>query len=199
MVVALHWRDPILLAVECQPRLPIPVGHGGPMPDVESFVFVDDGETPNNPRLPLLVYRRAVPVAGRRDPALAFERPFAAHGWANGWRNGIHPFLHFHTAAHEVLGIARGQATVEFGGASGRALGIAAGDVIVLPAGTGHRRVSASDDLLVVGAYPVNGAFDEKRPGQVAHAKAVAAICGVPLPEMDPMQGRRGPLLDLWQ
>ena len=169
------------------------------MLDVQAFHFTDDGETPNNPRLPLLVYRRALSLDGECDPAVPFERVFAAHGWADGWRNGIYPFLHFHTAAHEVLGIARGRATVEFGGVKGRTLDVEAGDVVVLPAGTGHRRVAASGDLLVVGAYPRNGSFDQKRPGQVSHEKAVAAIAEVPLPEMDPVQGRTGPLLTLWK
>ena len=90
------------------------------MPDIQAFRFEDDGETPNNPRLPLVVYRAAVNLAGAPDPAAPFEHAFAKHGWSDGWRNGIYPFLHFHTATHEVLGIARGRATVEFGGAGGR-------------------------------------------------------------------------------
>ena len=169
------------------------------MPDVQAFRFADDGETPNNPRLPLVVYRSAVPLAGERDPAAPFERAFAAHGWGGGWRNGIYPFLHFHTGTHEVLGIARGRATVEFGGAKGRTLTVEAGDVVVLPAGTGHRRVGASGDLLVVGAYPRNGSFDQRRPGQIDHASAVAAVAEVPLPEMDPVHGSTGPLMELWK
>jgi uncharacterized protein YjlB len=169
------------------------------MPDVQAFRFEDDGETPNNPRLPLVVYRAAVNLAGEHDPAAPFERVFARHGWGDGWRNGIYSFLHFHTATHEVLGIARGRATVEFGGARGQALAVEAGDVVVLPAGTGHRRIEASGDLLVVGAYPRNASFDQKRPGQVDHKKAVAAIAEVPLPEMDPVHGREGPLMALWK
>ena len=169
------------------------------MPDVQAFRFEDDGETPNNPRLPLVVYRAAVKLAGEHDPAAPFERAFAKHGWGDGWRNGIYPFLHFHTATHEVLGIARGRATVEFGGAKGQALTVEAGDVVVLPAGTGHRRIEASGDLLVVGAYPRNASFDQKRPGQVDHKKAVAAIAEVPMPEMDPVHGREGPLMTLWK
>lgn len=169
------------------------------MPDVRALRFEDDGETPNNPRLPLVVYRNAVSLAGERDPAVPFERAFSAHGWGDGWRNGVYPFLHFHTGTHEVLGIARGHATVEFGGAKGRVLTVEAGDVVVLPAGTGHRRVEASADLLVVGAYPRNGSLDQKRPGEVDHAEAVAAVARVPLPEMDPVHGRAGPLMELWK
>jgi len=168
------------------------------MSDVQALRFDDDGETPNNPRLPLVVYRAAVNLAGAPDPAAPFERAFARHGWSDGWRNGIHPFLHFHTATHEVLGIARGRATVEFGGAKGQVLTVEAGDVVVLPAGTGHRRIAASGDLPVVGAYPRNASFDQKRPGQVDHEKAVSAIARVPLPEMDPVHGHDGPLMALW-
>ena len=169
------------------------------MSDVQAFRFDDDGETPNNPRLPLVVYRAAVNLAGAPDPAAPFERAFARHGWSDGWRNGIYPFLHFHTATHEVLGIARGCATVEFGGAKGQVLTVEAGDVVVLPAGTGHRRIAASGDLLVVGAYPRNASFDQKRPGQVDHETAVSAIARVPLPEMDPVHGPEGPLMTLWK
>ena len=96
-----------------------------------------------------------------------FERAFSAHGWTGGWRNGIYPFVHFHSTAHEVLGIARGHARVEFGGAKGQVLAVEAGDVVVLPAGTGHRRVSSSSDLLVVGAYPRGSRVDQNRPGEI--------------------------------
>jgi uncharacterized protein YjlB len=164
----------------------------------QPFRFAGDGETPNNPRLPLLVYRAVVPGAGTDEPATWFERTFAAHGWTDGWRNGIYPFLHFHTETHEVLGIAAGRARVEFGGASGRALEVAAGDVVVLPAGVGHRRLEASADLLVIGAYPRNGRFDQKRPGELDYAAAERNVATVPLPEMDPLAGKAGPLMKLW-
>ena len=162
------------------------------------FSFEGDNETPNNPTLPLLVYRDVVP-AGEGDAADWFERTFAAHGWADGWRNGIHPFLHFHTGTHEVLGIAAGRATVRFGGAPGQALDVMAGDVVVLPAGMGHQRLDASADLLVIGAYPRNGRFDQKRPGDMGREAARRAVAAVPLPKMDPVAGLDGPLLRLWR
>ena len=93
-----------------------------------------------------------------------FEETFARHGWRQSWRDGIYDFLHFHSATDEVLGFARGKVTIEFGGRRGRTLTLHAGDVAVLPAGIGHRRVAASDDLLLVGAYPAGGHYDEPRP-----------------------------------
>jgi uncharacterized protein YjlB len=164
----------------------------------QAFRFEDDGETPNNPRLPLVVYRGAVNVAGAGDPAAAFETTFAAHGWVDGWRNGIYDFLHFHTHSHEVLGIARGRAWVEFGGAAGQAIELQAGDVAILPAGTGHRRISCSPDLLVVGAYPEGSTYDERKPVNVSHDKAVTEVAKAPLPRHDPVFGSDGPLKGLW-
>jgi uncharacterized protein YjlB len=169
------------------------------MTEVQAFRFEDDGETPNNPRLPLLVYRAAFALERERDPAVPFERAFAAHGWGDGWRNGIFDFLHFHTRTHEVLGIARGTAKVEFGGANGKTVDLQAGDVAILPVGTGHRRLSSSRDLLVVGAYPAESCVDQHRPAQVSHDKAVADIAGTPLPQQDPVFGKDGPLKQLWK
>ena len=161
--------------------------------------FKDDGETPNNPVLPLVVYRNAIVLDRAFDPAAVMEEIFAANGWGDSWRDGVYDFRHFHTMTHEVLGIARGQVKVEFGGAKGKALTLKAGDVAVLPAGTGHRRLSASGDLLVIGAYPDQGKYDEPRPNEVDHLKARAAITKVRRPKADPLYGRDGPLLSLWK
>jgi uncharacterized protein YjlB len=159
--------------------------------------FADDGLVPNNPTLPFLVYRGAVDVTGR-DPAAAIERRFAAHGWGDMWRNGIYPFTHYHSRIHEALGVAHGRARVRFGGKTGEELEIAAGDVAVLPAGTGHQRVSASNDLLVVGAYPPDGTYDLCRATPSTRERALATIPSVPLPATDPLYGRDGPLMALW-
>jgi uncharacterized protein YjlB len=157
--------------------------------------FAATATVPNG-RLPLLIYRAAV-TAGGADPAAAFEGLFARHGWGGAWRNGIYAFPHYHTTAHEVLGIARGWAEVRFGGEAGAVLRVEAGDVAVLPAGTGHQRIAASDDLLVVGAYPRGQEADLVRADREPKTDAaVARIAAVPLPAADPVRGGK---IGLWE
>jgi uncharacterized protein YjlB len=95
----------------------------------ETHTFEDDGSFPNSP-LPVLVYHDAIGDAGG---AAAYEKLFAGHGWLGSWRDGIFSFHHFHSTAHEVLGIASGTASVMLGGPQGRAFELVPGDVIVLP------------------------------------------------------------------
>lgn len=157
------------------------------------FSFTGDGMIPNS-KLPLLVYRHAVPA----DPA-AIERIFAANHWPPAWRNGVYAFHHFHSRAHEVLGIARGQVRVLFGGPGGQVLDAAAGDVIVIPAGVGHCSQGQTDDLLIVGAYPDTGpAADTRRGLPAEYEDAAHAAAAVPLPVADPVQGPGGALTELW-
>ena len=164
-----------------------------------AFVFADDGVIPNNP-LPFLVYRGAFDLERRRDPAAAIEQTFAENGWGHGlWRNGIYPFVHYHAQTHEVLGIAHGHARVRFGGDAGEVLEVEAGDVAVLPAGTGHQRLSVSPDLLVIGAYPPDGHYDLCRGSAAEHDRALTTIPRVPLPKTDPLFGAAGPLVKLWR
>jgi uncharacterized protein YjlB len=164
-----------------------------------TFAFAGDSSVPNNPRLPVLLYRGAVDVAAARDPESAIEQIFMANGWGHGlWRDGIFPHTHFHSATHEVLGIARGTARVCLGGAHGEEVEIEAGDVVVLPAGTGHQRLSASSDLSVIGGYPASGRYDLLRSRQPEDDRLLEAIANVPLPDGDPLFGADGPLLKLW-
>jgi uncharacterized protein YjlB len=162
------------------------------------FKFSDDGVIPNNPKLPLIVYRTPVRLKGDFDPAALFEDLFEANGWTAGWRDGIYDFTHYHSQTHEVLGIARGSAKVRFGGLKGRLLFVKAGDVVVIPAGVSHRRVTPSDDLLVVGAYPATGRYNECRNSRDEHDRALEEIAHVPLPKKDPVYGADGGLIDLW-
>lgn len=158
-----------------------------------TFSFTDDGAIPNSP-LPLLVYRDAVPP----DPA-KIERLFAANRWPPAWRDGVHPFHHFHSNAHEVLGVARGEATVLFGGPSGRELTVKAGDVVVVPAGVGHCNRRQSPDLLIVGGYPEGARRPDMHRGDAGEHDAVAGNVGlVAMPPADPVAGEDGPLRRLW-
>jgi uncharacterized protein YjlB len=116
---------------------------------IETYRFADDGTVPNNP-LPLVVYRGALPESG--DRAAFCEAMFARNGWPDSWRNGIHPYHHYHSTAHEVLGVARGSARVRLGGEQGQSVELRAGDVVVIPAGVAHKREAGSSDLLVIGS-----------------------------------------------
>src|SRR5579863_3001508 len=161
--------------------------------------FADDGRIPNNPTLPLVLYRGGVDLTGSPDPEDVIEKAFAANGWGNMWRNGIYPYVHYHSMIHEVMGIARGRATVRFGGGHGREIEIAPGDVVILPAGTGHQCLAQTSTLVVIGAYPPSGKYNLCRGTKPDHAKAIVTIPKVPLPSTDPVFGSKGPLIALWR
>ena len=153
------------------------------------------GFVPNNPRLPLVLYEAA--FAGESaDLAETMEKRFAENGWPPQWRNGIYDYDHYHTQGHEVLGIAAGTAELVLGGEGGRQIEVSAGDVLLLPAGTGHRCVRHSDDFLVVGAYPPGQSADivcrEATPSML---KQIAVLN---FPASDPVHGPEGPMLKLW-
>jgi uncharacterized protein YjlB len=162
------------------------------------YRFKDDGFIPNHPHWPLIVYHGAVHFPKECDPAAVFEDLFERNGWGESWRDGIYDYVHYHSRTHEVLGIARGSAKVQFGGPHGRTLPLKAGDAAILPAGTGHQCISASKDFLVIGAYPHAGTYDEcTEPEQ--HARALKTIPKVARPRKDPVYGADGPLLKLWK
>lgn len=165
--------------------------------DVETWRLPDDGAIPNNAALPLLVYRRAVRLP-ERDPASVFETLFTANGWPAVWRNGIFPFHHFHSTAHEVLGVFGGTATARFGGESGADVTVSAGDVVIIPAGVGHKAIEASANLGIVGAYPAGTTPDLCRGTAQERPRSLDAIAQVPIPRLDPLYGDGGPLREHW-
>jgi uncharacterized protein YjlB len=162
-----------------------------------AFVFADDGLVPNNP-MPFLLYKGAIDVANSH-PEKTIEDLFGANGWSDMWRNGVYDYLHYHATVHEVLGIARGLARVRFGGDRGKEFEISAGDVAILPAGTGHQCLLSSPDFSVVGAYPPGAKMHITRPTPENHRKALQTIPQVKLPTSDPVRGAHGPLIALWK
>ena len=147
--------------------------------------FADDGTCRTIRTLPFVLYRGAIDLTGTPDPERLIEQTFAANGWGDMWRNGIFPFAHYHSMIHEALGVARGRASVRFGGDDGEEIEIAAGDVAILPAGTGHQWLSQSHDLLVIGAYPPSGTYDLCRGSKADHARGARhdpARCRCPRP-----------------
>lgn len=164
--------------------------------DVQTFLFRSDGEIPNNPLLPVVIYRNAVTSP---DAAGYFETMFERNGWGGVWRNGIFDYHHFHSNAHEALGIASGQARVQLGGKHGLTFDVEEGDMIVLPAGTGHINLGNSGDFVVVGAYPEGQENYDLCRDLSENAHIPARIAGVPLPMLDPLLGKDGPLRAHWR
>jgi uncharacterized protein YjlB len=147
--------------------------------------------------LPVLHYRGALaPAEG--DLAVRFERAFDANRWPAAWRNGIFAHHHFHSTAHEVLGIYAGTVTVRLGGERGRDVVLSPGDVVVLPAGVAHRRIACDGRLGVVGAYPEGQSPDLCRPDARRYQALLAAVAAVPMPAADPLCGADGPLMSHW-
>ena len=162
----------------------------------EPISLADDGVIPNS-YLPLLVYRAA--WQHERLGPETIESTFAANGWAGTWRNGVYAYHHYHSISHEVLGVYSGRASVQFGGPSGRVIEVASGDAVVIPAGVAHKRISATPDFRVVGAYPEGMPYDMCYGKPQERPEADRRIAAVPLPAADPGSGPGGPLPGLWQ
>ena len=173
---------------------------GASKTEVETMLLTANGWMPNNPHLPVLVYRRAFEPgfeAVSEGAAERMEEVFGANGWPAQWRDGVYPFHHYHSTAHEILGFARGRAKLLLGGEGGREVTVEAGDVLALPAGTGHCRVEADEAFLVIGAYPAGQHWDVCRTAP--DAAAVERMRRVGFPESDPVRGASGELVRAWR
>jgi len=156
-------------------------------------MFRDDGEIPNNPELPVIVYEQIF-----KDNPEDIESTFNRHEWTGSWSGGVYDYHHYHSNTHEVLGVKNGEATILVGGEEGERLQVKMGDVIVLPVGTGHKKIESSDDFQVVGAYP-NGTNPNLRRRDIkSRTQDLAEIKNVRIPNTDPVFGDTGPLLDKW-
>lgn len=167
------------------------------MKSPEIYLFPDDGVIPNSIH-PVLIYREVFcmePKAG----ADWIEGYFKEQLWTNPFRWGIYDFHHYHSNTHEVLGVYAGEALLQLGGVQGQKITVKPGDILVLPAGTGHKALKQSSDFAVVGAYP-NGIepdlirITDQRPEGIREK-----LDGVALPENDPVLGKSDlGLLNYW-
>jgi uncharacterized protein YjlB len=163
---------------------------------VETFVFKPDGDIPNN-ALPLVLYRGALP-RGLQTPAAA-QALFRENDWVGNWVDGVFDYWHFHVTGHEVLGCVQGDADIGFGGDNGAKVTFTAGDVVAIPAGVGHKRLSVNrGGFTVVGGYPPRQNGTITRPGEITLDEAKARIADLALPKGDPI-GNQGPLIAAWK
>ena len=165
------------------------------MDEPTQLFFKDDGKIPNS-RYPLILYKGA--FSSRNDlGARWLEERFAENNWTNSWRNGIYSFHHYHSTSHEVLGIYSGSALVHLGGEEGEKVKIEAGDVIIIPAGVGHKNLG-SKNLGVVGAYPEGRSWDLNRGLAGERPQADQNIASLPIPKQDPLLGPGEGCVKLW-
>jgi len=163
---------------------------------VETFIFRPEGELPNS-ELPLVLYRRALPPE-LRSPS-ACQALFRENDWVGNWVDGVFDYWHFHVTGHEVLGCVAGEAEIGFGGDGGVQVTFTAGDVVAIPGGVGHKRLSVKRrGFTVVGGYPPGQSGAISRPGDFRLSEAQARIADLALPKADPVTGPEGPLFTAW-
>lgn len=170
-----------------------------PTPNVLHFQFLPAGPVPNHPTLPLVVYKAVFKDTPDSTRADAIEHQLKQHGWQPAWRWGVYDFAHYHSTAHEFLGVFRGRASLRLGHETGITLVVEAGDAIVIPAGVGHQNLGSSEDFQVVGAYPDGQSADLIRADKSDRAAAEKNIQKVPLPKADPISGSTGALVEHWK
>ena len=175
--------------------------------------------SPNNETLPLIV-NKDIADFGDNEPEGVLEKIFWGNQWADGFRDGTFSFHHYQSGAHEVVGVARGGAVLEFGGPGGMVIEVSAGDAVVIPAGVVHRRIDDAPGYSAVGAYPhrqvpdccVLSAEDAatatvdpdaaglaiKHIGENQLPEIKASILATVLPITDPVSGTGGAIGELW-
>jgi uncharacterized protein YjlB len=162
-------------------------------------ILKDDGTYPNNADLPALIYQGVLETSN--DMVATIEGIFRKNQWEGSWRNGIYAYQQYHSTAHDVLGVNRGQEKVQQGGPKGDTINLQAGDFIIIPAGVAHKNLGSSSDFACVGAYPPGQSYDMYygKEEERARAKANDNMQNVPIPPTDPVYGEDGPLTEYWK
>ena len=167
-------------------------------PEVRTEWLTDDGRITNHPEFPVLIYSKSIRGMSRGD-AMLVERTFSTNWWFYAWRSGVYDFHHYHSTAHEVLGVYDGEASIQLGGESGIKVVVLPGDVLNIPAGVGHRNLGSTDDFAVVGAYPRGQRWDLCYSEETGRIGIVDRLARVTYSETDPVYGEEGPLKTYWK
>ena len=164
--------------------------------EIIQHLLKENDHFPNNPSLPLLIYKKVFDVSENKGAKL-IENVFEKNKWSNCWRNGIYDYHHYHSNTHEVLGVYSGHCIVQFGGEHGVTEELRTGDLVVIPAGVTHKKI-AGEQFKCVGAYPngVDYNIHYGKPGEKEQTKN--EILKVPLPDLDPAFGGSGPIKLYW-
>lgn len=167
---------------------------------VKAIYLKENNPYPNN-TLPVLYYENALNNLLNddytADDVIAF---FDRNGYENGWTDGILAKHHFHSKAHEALACTKGQVTVQLGGPNGELYIFKKGDVLLLPAGTSHKKLDASENFQIVGAYPINGPEQDMQYGDSNDYEAIlATIADVPRPLTDPVTNSPKNIKEYWK
>lgn len=159
-----------------------------------SQIIIPNGNFPNNPILPVLLYKNVLTKMSPKETVGFFQK----NQWVRGWINGMYAFHHYHSNTHEALGICNGTCLVQLGGEGDVTMEIEKHDVLILPAGVAHKRLKSSVDFVCVGVYPIDIQYDMKEIWDNPQESA-NLIMQVPLPQTDPVYGDTGPLLEVWK
>jgi uncharacterized protein YjlB len=162
---------------------------------IAAFRFRDDGFIPNNSWFPVVVYRSAVKPSRSLDSAAVWEALFlnptaGAIPGATGYTISPLPLANSRSA---------GSAIVRLGGNKGRIVKLKAGGAVVIPAGTGHQCLSASETFVAVGTYPPKGTYDASGPTVDEHDRNVKEMRKLGRPRKDPIFGSHGPSPKAWK
>ena len=163
-----------------------------PNVQIETISCDSDDSIPNNPKYAVLLYKNV--IKQEESPLDILNK----NNWSNAWRSGIFPVHHYHSNTHEVLIVVSGNAIVQLGGEFGPHVDIQQGDVIIIPAGYGHKRVHSYHNFAVIGAYPNGQDYDFCTGNPDEWPQNIENIKNASLPDTDPIYGKDGPLFKYW-
>ena len=155
---------------------------------VEPIYLKESKPYPNN-KLPALYYENVLEsILGESYSGQDVMRLLQQNGYTNTWSNGILNQHHFHSIAHEALACTLGELRVQLGGEDEIILTVRKGDVLLLPAGTAHKKLEATEEHEIIGGYPLNQPDYDFQYGDASDYEAIKEkVAQVELPHTDPI------------